>query len=305
METSLVKIQSLTPQELFKNKELIPTVELIIKEVRSIPTDPTTPKGMDEIKSLAFKVAKTKTFVDKIKKEYTEEIREFLNETNSLAKTAVEMLQSLQDEVRKPATEYEEREKKRVQDIKNKIDEVVKLRSINGLNDSLSIMSAIKKAEEFNATSGMDEFTHHAIKAKEETLDYLSGVLIAREEYEENERERIKLLKEKEERDCAEKEEEIRRQAKQKAELEASKKIEEEKLRIQKEADEKIRLAREESDRVREEEEARARNIEHRKKINNEIKDFFFENLMIPDDQVEEIVALIVSGQAPHISVKY
>lgn len=340
MENSLVKFQQLTASQVFEEGQLLDMVSEVETEVRSVIIDASTPKGRDEVKSLAYKIAQTKTFVDKTRKAYIDDKQEFIKKVNAISKTAVERLQALQDEVRKPVTEFEEREKKRVQGIKDSIDSIIKLRDINGLCTIEVIKETIKKAEDFDAVKGMDEFTHHAIKAKEETLNYLSGVLIAREEYEENEKQRLELLKREEERKQKEREEALVAKAKADAELEANRKIEEEKARIQKEADEKVRLAKEESDRIakevqdkidqekreqeeikakekaeedrknaeadriKKEEEARARNIEHQKKINNETKDFFISQ-GCSEDQAITIVKLIATGKAPNLTLRY
>lgn len=329
MENKLTTILKLTPSEIFEEGQLLDLVSEIEKEVKSIVIDHTSAKGRDDIKSLAYKVAQTKTFVDKTRKAYIDDKQEFIKKVNAHSKTAVERLQTLQDEVRKPVTDFENAEKERVANIKKSIDEVIRLRSINGLNSIDEINFAISKAESFDATSGKDEFTHHAIKEKEETLNYLSGVLIAREEYEEKETQRIELLRKEQERLQKERDEALIARAKEDAEKEAQRKIDNEKERIQKEADAKIleakkeqeRIAKEAQDKINKEKEElekkkkeeenialqekeRAKSIEHQKKINNEIKSSLMREGCIEDLAIS-ITKSIIQGKIPNVFVRY
>jgi colicin import membrane protein len=62
--TALAVIQSLTPARLFEAGVIDPILERIKAEVRAVQTDISTEAGRKAVASLAFKVARSKTFID-------------------------------------------------------------------------------------------------------------------------------------------------------------------------------------------------------------------------------------------------
>jgi hypothetical protein len=76
--------------------------------------DVSSAKGRDAIKSLAFKVVKTKTAIDAAGKALTEEWRAQTTKVDAARKAIRDKLDSLRDEVRKPLTEWEAAEEARV-----------------------------------------------------------------------------------------------------------------------------------------------------------------------------------------------
>ena len=73
----------------------------------------TDPKQRDLIKSTAYKITRTKTAIDKKRKEMTAEWREQTNAVNARGKLVTEQFDALAAEVRKPVTEWEEAEEGR------------------------------------------------------------------------------------------------------------------------------------------------------------------------------------------------
>jgi len=96
-------------------------------EVRSVGTDVSTKKDRDAIKSAAFKVAKCKTRCDEARKNLTADARRKIDEFNDAGKTIKDRLQNLQDEVRRPLSEWEEAETRR----EKAVNEAVQL--LNGI----------------------------------------------------------------------------------------------------------------------------------------------------------------------------
>ena len=160
-ETGLALVPAMTGIELYSNGSARSVLDKIKSEVRSTVIDATTDKGRKEIASLAHKVSKAKVAMDEMGKSLTEEQRELINRVNEERRIIREELDSLRDEVRKPLTDYENREKERVAGHESRIANFISVTSdVSGL-DSLALSKLIKKAEAFD-TSNMEEFANSA-----------------------------------------------------------------------------------------------------------------------------------------------
>lgn len=115
MTTDIALIEIKNPLQVFSTVNgLDSVIDKIEAEVKAIDRDISTEKGRDNIRSLAFKIAKSKTALDKIGKELTEEQRAVVNAVNAERKRAWERMEALQEEIRQPLTEWENIEKDRV-----------------------------------------------------------------------------------------------------------------------------------------------------------------------------------------------
>lgn len=115
MSTSLIPLEDNKAIEAFKNEGgLEPLLSAIEAECRAQPQVLNTKNGRENIASLAYKIARTKTFLDdfgsKLNAPYQAEI-DRINAGRKLAKTR---LQALQDEIRAPLTKWEAEEKVRI-----------------------------------------------------------------------------------------------------------------------------------------------------------------------------------------------
>lgn len=93
-------------------------------ETDKLVPDVSTAKGRDEIRSMAARVTRSKTAIDKARLGLTAEWRENVKKANEAGKLIEERLQSLADEVRQPLTEWEETEKARIATIDGMIAEL-------------------------------------------------------------------------------------------------------------------------------------------------------------------------------------
>lgn len=82
--------------------------------VRAQSTDITTKKGQDDIRSLAAKVARTKTGLDDLGKEFVADLKKQTGAVHAKRKLIRDRLDVLRDEVRAPLTAFEEAEEKRI-----------------------------------------------------------------------------------------------------------------------------------------------------------------------------------------------
>ena len=170
--------------------------------VASHVPDLTTQKGRDEIASVAYKVAKTKTALIKQGKSLTESWRDQTKKVNAACNTIEERLDKLKEDVRRPLTEWETAEKTRVDNHKSALDHLISFskvgfgRSSSELREFLSEVEAMQICE-----LAWDEFTPQASVAKQNAIDTLNRLLVTAEKQEAEAAELEKLRAEKVERD--------------------------------------------------------------------------------------------------------
>ncbi len=115
MTTELALIDIKNPLQVFSTeKGLDAVIDKIEAEVKTIDRDISTAKGRDNIRSIAAKLAKSKTALDKMGKDLTEEQRAIVTAVNAERSRAWDRMEALQKEIRKPLTEWEDAEKNRV-----------------------------------------------------------------------------------------------------------------------------------------------------------------------------------------------
>ena len=85
-------------------------------EVRAEVYDITTEDGRERIKSVAYKIARSKTTLDEIGKEHVADIKAKSAAIDKERKTIRDRLDALKEEVRGPLTAWEDAEEKRVGD---------------------------------------------------------------------------------------------------------------------------------------------------------------------------------------------
>ena len=100
-------------QSAFENGTINKLIERIEAEVLSFVPDVSTPKTRGEIKSLAFRVAKSKKPIDEARKALTEEWRDKTERVNKSWKVAEGKLDALRDKVKAPLIEWEQADEER------------------------------------------------------------------------------------------------------------------------------------------------------------------------------------------------
>lgn len=211
------------PMVVFQSAEKVDELlKKITEVVRSHQPDTSTKKGRDAIKSLAFKVTRTKTALDGAGKALNEE-RLRLNEVvNAQRRTIVEKLDWLRDEARKPLDEWEAAEEARQKTVS---DEMERLNLATDLGDDGSsghIRSRIAWLDglEFDADVFQD-WLPIAIAAKTKALATLNSMLARAEQAEADaaELERLRTAQaEREEQDRQREAEEAQREQERLAE---------------------------------------------------------------------------------------
>src|SRR5260370_1298109 len=114
MANDLAILETLTPAVIFAPGGVKDVLDKIAREVRGIETDISTKAGREAVASLAYKVARSKTALDKMGKDLGENhYKSWKAITAERARIETE-LDALRDEVRQPLTDWENAEKDRI-----------------------------------------------------------------------------------------------------------------------------------------------------------------------------------------------
>lgn len=311
----------------------------IAQEARSFVPDVTTKKGRDAIGSLAMKISKSKTLIEKYGKELVAEQKAQIKLIDDDRISVIKKFDELRNEILAPRDAWEQAEKDRVAKHEHHIATIRMVASLATAADSewtaFTIKEAIQTLEDKVIDSSFEEYEEQAKLAKFETLEALRKVLVEREKYEaeQAELERLRqaeILRQQQEREAQiarEAAEKATREAEEKARFEAER-VEREKreaeqrearLKAEKEAaelraaqaaeNERKRIEAEQfaqAEAARKAEEARKADVEHRRQINREaleaIKGVCPE---LSEPQVKSLAGAIISGLIPHVSIKY
>lgn len=193
----------------------------IAEEARSHVPDVTTKKGRDAIGSLAMKISKSKTIIEKYGKEVVAEQKAQIKLIDDDRISVVKKFDELRNEILAPRDAWEQAEKDRVAKHESNLLNIKSL--VNGLLGACSdhIQSLIHRLDEMKIDSSYEEFENQAKIAKFETLELLKKGLADREKYEAEQAELERLRQAEIERQQKERDEKIARDAAEKARIEA------------------------------------------------------------------------------------
>lgn len=307
----------------------------IAQEARSFVPDVTTKKGRDAIGSLAMKISKSKTLIEKYGKELVAEQKAQIKLIDDDRISVVKKFDELRNEILAPRDAWEQAEKDRVEKHKADIEKIRDFAHPSVLHDMSAnrISEQIRMLDVLEICPLFEEFEQEAKIAKLETLEVLRTTLVSREKYEaeQAELERLRIAEQErlqQERDAQiahEAAEKATREAEEKARFEAER-VEREKreaeqrearLKAEKEAaelraaqaaeNERKRIEAEQfaqAEAARKAEEARLADVEHRKQICGETLKGLID-LGVSVDQGKAILNAINKGLVPHVSIKF
>lgn len=309
--------------------------ERIAQEARSHVPDVTTKKGRDQIGSLAMKVSKSKTFIEKCGKELVADQKAQIKLIDDDRIATVKKFDELRNEILAPRDAWEQAEKDRVKKHEDAI-ESIKNNACYYIDTTLvELRQSLAFAEQVVVDESFEEYQEQAKIAKYEAIQLLRVAVASREKYEAEQAELERLRQAEILRQQQEREAQIAREAAEKATREAEEKARFEAERVQREKAEAeqrearlkaekeaaelraVQSAENERKRIeaeqaakaeaeRKAEEARLANVEHRRQINREaleaIKGVCPE---LSEPQVKSLVGAIISGLIPHVSIKY
>ncbi|MBB4835014.1 hypothetical protein [Acinetobacter schindleri] len=309
--------------------------ERIAQEARSHVPDVTTKKGRDQIGSLALKISKSKTFIEKCGKELVAEQKAQIKVIDDDRIATVKKFDELRNEILAPRDAWEQAEKNRVAKHENAILVIKEhLQELDTL-DSSFITNRIEHLENLDVDYTFEEYEEQAKLAKFETLEVLRKALVEREKYEAEQAELERLRQAEILRQQQEREAQIAREAAEKATREAEEKARFEAERVQREKREAeqrearlkaekeaaelraVQAAENERKRIeaeqaakaeaeRKAEEARLADVEHRRKINQEaVSALCYCVAGLTEEMAKDVIRAIAKPAVPNVSIKY
>lgn len=175
-------------------------IDLVKAEVEGEVPDLTTRKGRERIASLAAKVSKSKTAVEKPGRDYLRRLKEMPKVVEAELREFVTKMDALRDETRRPLTEWEQAEAERVKGHEMRMLGLRSEASDLGSLSSDELLSSIARVEAVALDETWEEFAAEAGQAKDQVLAALREALTARQKYEAEQAELARLRREAEER---------------------------------------------------------------------------------------------------------
>jgi colicin import membrane protein len=111
---ALVVIDTLTPAVYSEVGGIDAVLSKLEADVRAVDTDISTPSGRSAIKSLAFKVTRSKTALDEMGKSLVADLKKQTGAVDAERRKIRDRLDALAEEVRKPLTDWENIQKDRI-----------------------------------------------------------------------------------------------------------------------------------------------------------------------------------------------
>ncbi len=187
-QTSLIQLESLDKNKLFAPGGMDSLLAKIKKHYTSEVFDPTTTKGVERIKSVAYEISRTKTTVDKMGKDLADELNAKLTPINGERKKARDFCDDLKAKVLEPVKKMEEAEKQRKLAIEKRIfdfhypDNSPKTRE--------AVEAHIASLREIAIDSSFQEYEENALKERENEITLCNGILFEIQEREKIEEKR-------------------------------------------------------------------------------------------------------------------
>lgn len=256
--SALVKIESMTPEMLFAPGAIDPLIDQIKAEVRAQKPDLTTDKGRKAVASLAYKVSRTKTFIDEGRQKLVADEKKRLAAIDAEGRRIREELDALRDEVRQPLTEWEKAEEARVAEHDAQLTEIGNAGTYTLQNwQTLPLDAMRERLEEIKGEAReWEEFADRAAYAKEQAIQSIESAIARRVSHDEQQAELEQLRREKADREERDRQEREAREAAERAEKEAREAHEREERERQQREEAILRATEEAEERARKAEEA-------------------------------------------------
>lgn len=202
-EQTLIKIEEISEANapaIYVAGGLQQFIDLVKGEVLDEVPDLKTRKGRERIASLAAKVSKSKTAVEKPGRDYLRRLKEMPKVVEAELRVFVTAMDALRDETRRPLTEWEAAEDARVDRHNDRLNWLKTLTDDLGELTSLHINGLIAEAEGMQLGAHWEEFEAEAANAKDKVLATLRAALQKREQFEAEQAELARLRREADER---------------------------------------------------------------------------------------------------------
>ena len=326
-ESTLVTVEKTDIPSVFKQGGTDALVQIVKDHVKDLVPDTSTLKGRKEIASLASKVAKSKTYLDGIGKDYVAELKAIPKAVDAERKRMRDTLDDLKETVRKPLTEWEEAENARVMRHEANLTAIIESgtwATNHWMDMNIEAMVDLVVEYETEAITGSwEEYASDAGKAKDVAISALTEAIEKRQAYDAEQAELAELRKLQAEQEQKDRDDALRREGEERAKREAEEAVQagivakENAERRAKEADERaadqaIAAAKQERERIEAEQNAekeaaanRERNTQHKGRINRAVVSALMEETGITEIQAKAVVSSIAKGRITHVEISY
>ena len=195
--------------------------DAVAAEVTAEVPDLTTRKGRERIASLAAKVSKSKTAVEKPGRDYLKRLKEMPKVVEAELREFVNKMDALRDATRQPLTDWEQKELARTDAHVDAIQRIKDLTIFDEPPTSGHLASVIADLELLEIGDSWEEFLAEAAQMKDQTLIKLRGLHAERARYEAEQAELIRLRAEAEAQAQRDRDAQIAREAEERARREA------------------------------------------------------------------------------------
>lgn len=313
MANELVVIEQATALDLFtapeKVNQMLEHIKSLAEEERKeLDSDFSVTKNRKAFASLAYKVAQTKTYIDKEGKAVVDKLKELPKKVDASRKVFRDELDALSTDIRKPLTEWEEQEKAReeAEVLKKQIEvdheEALQMNELFDLRKAEEERKRIAREEEMKRQAAEQARLEAERKAQQEIEAATKREREAKEAAERAEREKQEAIQRAEQaaKEAKEKAERDAKEAHERAEREKQLAIEAERKKAR-EA-EQARLA--EVERKRQEEAKRQADNEHQKAINNQAMQDLID-AGIPEECAKNCIIAIAKNLVSNVKIHY
>ncbi|QHP76018.1 cell envelope biogenesis protein TolA [Proteus vulgaris] len=302
MANELVVIEQATALDLFtapeKVNQMLEHIKSLAEEERKeLDSDFSVAKNRKAFASLAYKVAQTKTYIDKEGKAVVDKLKELPKKVDASRKLFRDELDALSTDIRKPLTEWEEQEKAReeAEALKKQIEvdheEALQMNELFDLRKAEEERQRIAREEEMKRQAAEQARIEAERKAQQEIEASAKREREAKEAAERAEREKQEAIQ---------RAEQAAKEAQERAEREKQLAIEAERKKAR-EA-EQARLAEEE--RKRQEEAKRQADKEHQKTVNNKAMQDLID-AGIPEECAKNCIITIAKNLVSNVKIHY
>lgn len=178
----LVGAEADLPAALASEEKMLALVALVETQARAFVPDLSTVASRKAIASNAYKVARSKVAIEKAAKDLTADMKAAIATVNDVRNVGMEKLQALQDDVRKPLTEWEAAEELRQADLQRRLDEL-QMPNVFGL-DAAALRAEVERIEAIEIDATWAEVEAAARVVHEQTLSTLRAALTVTSERE-------------------------------------------------------------------------------------------------------------------------
>lgn len=208
-------------QVFIEGQDIDSTITKIREEAKNLPTDMSVRKNREEVASFAYKIARSKTAVDKAGAALSAEYKEIPKKIDANRRVYKDAFERLQEEVRSPLNQWEQAEKERVQRHKQRIESIKQNTDLGDDACSVSIGSALNMLSDLFIDESWEEFEAEAHRVKNDRFKQLKDQLEKRKKYESEQAELALLRKVAAEQAQKDREAQIAREAAENARKQA------------------------------------------------------------------------------------